>query len=146
MSLILVEIELNQGVILEELGFFLLMVLYKYFQFVHQKSTNQINKQHGALIVCMALRGSGKFVYDNFFDVIHDINITNAEVFVKGLEKCEHASRLLGQNVENLDDSGSPTVQDLIVADEGRNVFWIRSSYHLQHISRLHFAERKENV
>ena len=32
----------------------------------------------------------------------------NAEVFAKGLEKCRLLTRLLGQNVENLDDYGCP--------------------------------------
>ena len=32
----------------------------------------------------------------------------NAEVFAEGLEKCRLLSRLIGQNVENLDDYGCP--------------------------------------
>ena len=46
----------------------------------------------------------------------------NAEVFVKSLEKFKLVSRLLGQNEEKLEVDGGPTIQDLIVAEVGRNV------------------------
>ena len=39
----------------------------------------------------------------------------NAEVFAMGLEKCRLLTRLLGQNVENLDDYGCPKLQGIIV-------------------------------
>ena len=48
----------------------------------------------------------------------------NAEVFAKGLEKCRLLTRLLGQNVENLDDYGCPEFQDLVKTDS----LWICSS------------------
>ena len=67
----------------------------------------------------------------------------NAEVFVKSLEKCKLVSRLLGQSVENLDDSDCPKIQDLICAQEGRNVSRICSNYTFRRKSRLHCAERK---
>ena len=38
----------------------------------------------------------------------------NEEVFAKGLEKCRLLTRLLRQNVENLDDYGCPKIQHLI--------------------------------
>ena len=38
----------------------------------------------------------------------------NAEVFAKGFEKCRLLTRLLGQNVENLDEYGCPKIQDLV--------------------------------
>ena len=41
----------------------------------------------------------------------------NAEAFAKGLEKCGLLTRLLGQNVENLDDYDCPKVQDLVKTD-----------------------------
>ena len=41
----------------------------------------------------------------------------NAEVFAKALEKCRTLTRLLGQNVENLDDYGCPKIQDLVKTD-----------------------------
>ena len=43
---------------------------------------------------------SGKLEYDNLFDVFHETNTRNSEVFVKGLEKCKLVLRLFGQNVE----------------------------------------------
>ena len=69
----------------------------------------------------------------------------NAEVFAKGFEKCRLLTRLLGQNVENLDDYGCPKIQDL--AGEGKvNSSWICSSYPFRHKTRLHCAERKAKV
>ena len=47
---------------------------------------------------------SGKLDYDRTFAVSYDIKVMNAEVFAKGLEKCRLLTRLLGQNVENLQD------------------------------------------
>ena len=38
----------------------------------------------------------------------------NAKVFSKGLEKCRLLTRLLGQNVENLEEYGCPKIQDLV--------------------------------
>ena len=67
----------------------------------------------------------------------------NAEVFAKGLENCKLLTRLLGQNVENLDDYGCPKVQDLLVQ---ANSSWICSSYPFRHKTRLHCAERKTKV
>ena len=66
----------------------------------------------------------------------------NAEVFVKGLEKCRLLSRLLGQNVESFDDYGCPEVQGLVKTDS----LWICSSYIFRHKARLHCAERKAKV
>ena len=51
---------------------------------------------------------SEKLDYDRLFAVFHDIKVMNAEVFAKGFEKCRLLTRLLGQNVENLDDFGCP--------------------------------------
>ena len=34
----------------------------------------------------------------------------NGEMFAKGLEKCRMLIRLLGQNIENLDDYGCPKI------------------------------------
>ena len=68
-----------------------------------------------------------------------------AEMFAKGLDKCRLLSRLLGQNVENLDDYGWPKVQDLV--GEGKtDSSWICSSYFFRHKTRLHCAERKAKV
>ena len=49
----------------------------------------------------------------------------NAEVPAKGLEKCRLLTRLLGQNVENLDDYGCPKIQNLVKTDSS----WICFSY-----------------
>ena len=52
----------------------------------------------------------------------------NAEVFDKGFERCRLLTRLLGQNVENLDDFHCPKFQDLV--REGKTkLSWIGSSY-----------------
>ena len=66
----------------------------------------------------------------------------NGEVFAKGLEKCRLLTRLLGQNVENLDDYGCPKIQDLLKSDS----LWACSSYPFRHKRRLHCAERKAQV
>ena len=42
------------------------------------------------------------------------MKVMNAEVFAKVLEKCRLLTRLIGQNVENLDDYGCPKIQDLV--------------------------------
>ena len=66
----------------------------------------------------------------------------NAEVFPKGLEKCTLLTRLLGQNVENLDHYGCLKIQDLVETDNS----WICSSYRFRHNKRLHCAEMKAKV
>ena len=66
----------------------------------------------------------------------------NAEVFAKGFEKCRLLTRLLGQNVENLDDYGCPEIQDIVKTDSSR----ICSSYPFRHKTRLHCAKRKAKV
>ena len=66
----------------------------------------------------------------------------NAEVFAKGLEKCRLLTRLLGQNVEILDDYACPKIQDLFKTDSS----WISSSYLFRHKTKLLCAERKAKV
>ena len=46
--------------------------------------------------------------------LFYDIKVVNAEVSAKGIENCRLLARLLGQNVENLDDFGCPKIQDLV--------------------------------
>ena len=121
------------------------MVLYKdfHFHFVPQK-TFKPNKQttwntshlHGTAW------SSGKLDYDKLLGVINDIKVMNAEVFAKGLEKCRLLTRLLEQNVENLDDYGCPKIQNLVKTDS----LWICSNYLFRHKTRLHWAERKAKV
>ena len=129
MSLIVVDTELSQKKHNKELG---LYVDGKVQEFLFCPSKNckpkkqtkwNTNRLHGTAW------SSGEFEYDKLFDVSHDINTMNAALFVKCLELCKLASRLLGQCVENLDDYGFPNIQDLIVAEEGWNVSWICSSY-----------------
>ena len=121
------------------------MVLCKDFHFVRQRLLNPINRQYGTQIIYMDAWSSGKLEYEKLFAVFYDIKVMNAEVFAKGFEKCRLLTRLLGQNVENLDDYGCPKIQDL--AGEGKvNSSWISSSYAFRHKTRLHCAERKAQV
>ena len=64
----------------------------------------------------------------------------NAEVFAKGPEKCGLLTRLLAQNVENLDDYSC--TKTLVKTDSS----CICSSYLFRHKIRLHWAERKAKV
>ena len=56
---------------------------------------------------------SGKLDYDKLFAVFYEIKVMNAEVFATGFEKCRLLTRLLGQNVEKLDDYACQKIQDL---------------------------------
>ena len=85
---------------------------------------------------------SEKLDYDKLFAVFYDIKVMNAEVFAKGLEKCRLLSRLLGQNVENLDHFGCPKIQNLVETDS----LWKCSSYLFLLKTRFHCAERKPKV
>ena len=67
----------------------------------------------------------------------------NAEVFAKGIEKCRLLTRLVGQNVENLDDC--PKIQDLF-GEEKANSLLICSSYPFRQKTRLHCAESKAKL
>ena len=88
---------------------------------------------------------SGKLDYDRLFAVFYDIKVTNAEVFAKGLKQCRLLTRILGQNLENLDESGCPKIQDLF--GEGKtNNSWIRFSYPFRHETRLHCVGRNAKV
>ena len=104
---------------------FSFMIMYKDFHFVHQKTTNLINKNTEHLSSACHCMEQWKIENETF----RDKNTMNAEDFVEGHEKCNFVSRLLGQNVENLDDFGCPKIQCFIVAEEGKNVFWICFSY-----------------
>ena len=80
------------------------MDLYIDFHFVHQRLLNLIYRQHGTQVIYMELRGVVD--YDKFIAIFYNIKVMNTEVFAKGLEECRLLTRLLGQNVENLDDYG----------------------------------------
>ena len=145
MSLIVLDIELTEKNVNKELGLFIDGSVQG-FSFCpprtfkpNKQTTRNTNHLHGIAW------SSGKLEYEKLFAVFYDIKVMNAEVFAKGFEKCRLLTRLLGQNVENLDDYGCPKIQDL--AGEGKvNRSWICSSYLFRHKTRLHCAERKAKV
>ena len=142
MSLIVLDIELTEKNIIKELGLFIDGSVQGFSfcppkTFKPNKQTSWNTKQlHGIAW------SSGTLDYDKPFAVFYDIKVMNAEVFAKGLEKSRLLTRLLGQEVENLDDYGCPNVQDLVKTDSS----WTRSSYPFRHKTRLHCAERKAKV
>ena len=117
MSCIVLDIELTDKNIIKELGLYIDGSL-QVFSFCPPK-TFKPNKQttwntshlHGIAW------SSGKLEYEKLFAVFYDIKLLNAEVFAKGLEKCRLLTNLRGRNVENLDDSGCPKLQDLVKTD-----------------------------
>ena len=142
MSLILLDIELTEKNIIIELGLLIDGSLQR-FSFCSTK-TFKPNKQtswntkhlHGIAW------SSGKLDYEKLFAAFSDIKVLNSEVLAKGFEKCRLLTRLLGQNVENLDDYGCPKIQDLVKTDSS----WICSSYPFRQKTRLRCAERKAKV
>ena len=145
MSLIVFDIELIEKNVIKELGLFIDGSVQgfsfsppKTFK-TNKQTTWNTNHLHGIAW------SSGKLEYEKLFAVVYDKKVMNAEVFAKGFEKFRLLTRLLGQNVENLDDYGCPKSQDL--AGEGNvNSSWICSSYPFRHKTRRHCAERKANV
>ena len=129
MSLIVLDIELTEKNINKELGLFIDGSLHG-FSFCPRK-TIKPNKQttwntshlHGIAW------SSRKLLFEKLFAVFYDIKIMNAEVFVKGLEKCRLLTNLHGQKVENLDDYGCPKIQELVKTDSS----WMCSSYPFRH-------------
>ena len=145
MSLIVLDIELTEKDIIKELGLCFDGSLQG-FSFCPPK-TCKPNKQttwntshlHGIAW------SSGKLEYEKLFALFYDMKVMNREVFAKGFEKGRLLTRLLGQNVENLDDYGCPKIQNLV--GEGKtNSSCICSSYTFQDKTRLHCAERKAKV
>ena len=142
MSCILLDIELTEKNIIKELELFNDGSVQG-FSFCPPK-TFKPNKQtawntrhlHGIAW------SSGKLEYEKLFAVFYDIKVKNAEVFVKGLEKCRLLTNLLGQNVENLDDYDCSKNQDLVKTGS----LWTCFSYPFRHKTRLHCAERKAKV
>ena len=120
MFCIVLEVELTENNIFKELGF-IIHGSVKGFSFCPPKSFKP-NKQttwntrhlHGIAW------SSGKLDYYKLCAVFYDIKAMNAEVFAEGLENCRLLSRLLGQNVEKLDDYGCPKIQDLVKTDSMR--------------------------
>ena len=142
MSLILLDMELTEKDIIKELGLYNDGPLQG-FSFCPPK-TCKPNKQ--TTWKTSHLHGlpwsSGKLDYDQLFTVFYDIKVMNAEVFAEGLEKCRPLTRLLGKNVENLDDYGCPKIQDSFEKDSS----WICYSYLFRQKTRLLCSEKKEKV
>ena len=145
MSLIVLDIELTEKNIIEELalpiagsvqGFS--FCLPKGFKPKKQTTWNTSQLHRIAW-------SSGKLENEKLFAVFYDKKLMNTEEFAKGLEKCRLLTRLLGQNVENLDDYGCPKIQDL-VGERKPKSSWICSMYPFRHKTRLHCAERKAKV
>ena len=142
MSCIVLVIDLADKNVIKELGLFI-DASVQGFSFCppkvfkpNEQTTWNTSHLHGSAW------SSGKLDYDEIFAVFYDIKVMNAEVFAKGLEKCRLLTRLLGQNVENLDDYGCPKIQDLVKTDS----LWVCSSYRFRHKTRLHCAEKKAKV
>ena len=126
MSLIVVDIEITEKNIIKELEFFIDGSVQG-FSFCPPK-TFKPNKQ--TTWNTSRLRGtawsSGRLEDEKLFAVFYDIKVMNAEVYAKAFEKCGLLTRLLGQNVENLDDYGRPKIQDL-VGERKADISWICS-------------------
>ena len=139
MSLIVLDTEPTEKNIIKELGLFIDGSVQG-FSFCPPK-TFKPNKQTtwNSRYLHRIAWSSGKLDFEKLFPVVYDIKVMNAEVFAKGLEKCRLLTRLLGQNVENLDHYGCPKNQDLIKTD----TLLICSKYPFRHKTRLHCAERK---
>ena len=113
MSLIVLDMKLTEKNVIRELGVFIDGSLQG-ISFCPPKSFKP-NKQ--TTWTTRDLHGkawsSRKLDYEKLFAVFYEKKIMNAEVFAKGLEKCRLLTKLLGQNVENLDDYGCRKIQDL---------------------------------
>ena len=145
MSLIVLDIELNEKNIIKELGLFTDGSVQGFSfcppkTFKPNKNTHW-NTRHLHGIVW----SSGKLEYEKLFAVFYDMKLMNAVLFAKGFEKCRLLTRLLEQKVEILDDYCCPKTQDLV--GEGKaNSSWMRSKFPFQHKTRLHCAEKKAKV
>ena len=123
MPLIVIDIELTEKNIIKDLGLFIDGSVQGFSFYppktfkANKQTTWNTNYLHGIAW------SSGKLEYEKLFAVLYDIKVMNAEMFAKSFEKCSLLTRLLGQNVENLDDYGCPKIQDLV--GEGRtNSSW----------------------
>ena len=145
MTLIVLDIELTEKTIFKKLGLvidgslqglsFCPPETYK----PNKRTTWNTSHTHGNAW------SSGKPEYEKLFAVFYVKNVTNAQVFAEGFEKCRPLTRLLEQNAENLDNYGCPKFQDL-VGERKTDSSWICSSYLFLHKTRLHYAERKAKV
>ena len=141
MSCILVDIELTDKNIIKKLGVFIEGSVQGFSfcppkAFNNEQTTWNTSHLHGIAWSC------GKLDFYKLLAVFYDIKVMNAEVFTRGLEKCRMLTRLLGHNVEFLDDYGCPKIQDIVKTDS----LWICFSYFFPQKTRLHCAERKAKV
>ena len=90
------------------------MVMYKDFHFVQQKHKHNKQTTWNTSHLHGIAWSSGMLDYDKLFAVFYKTKVMNAEVFAKGFEKCRLLTRLLGQNVENLDDYSCPKFKILL--------------------------------
>ena len=143
--MIVIDIELTEKNIVKELGLFIDGSVQG-FPFCPPKSfkPNKHTTWNTSYLHGNAW-SSGKLENEKLFAVFYDFKVKNAEVFAKGFEKCSLLTRLLGQNVEKLDDYGCPKIQDLV--REGKaNSSWICPSFLFRHKTRLRCAEKKAKV
>ena len=145
MSLIVLDIELTEKNVITELGLFIVGSLQS-FSFCppktfkpNKQTTRNTNPLHGISW------SSGKLEYEKLFAVVYDMKVMITEVFAKKFEKCRLLTRLLGQNVEKLDDYACPKIQNLVGEGKANN-WWICSSYPFRRKTKLHCAERKAKV
>ena len=142
MFLILLEIELTEKNIIKELGLFIDGSLQG-FSFCPPKifkpdKQTTWNTSHLHVFAW----SKGKLDHGELFAVFYDIKVIFAEVYAKRFEKCGLLTRLIGQNVEKLNDYGCPKIQDLVKTDR----LWICSCYPFRHKTRLHCYERTAKV
>ena len=114
MSCIVLATELTDKNLIKELGLFI-DVSVQVFPFCPPKAFKP-NKQTtwNTSHLHRVAWSSGKLDYDKIFAVFYNVKVMNAEVFAKGLENCRLLTRLLGQNVESLDNYGCPRNQNLV--------------------------------
>ena len=145
MPLIVLDIELTEKKMIKQLGLFIDGSLQG-FSFCASKiykpnkqTTWNTSHLHGLAW------SSAKRDYDELFAVFYEIKVMNAEGFAIGLEKSRLFTKLLGQNVEKLDDYGCPKNQHFVGVGN-MDSSWICSSYPFGHKTELHCAEKKTKV
>ena len=132
MSLIVLDVELADKNVVKELGVFIDGQVFGYsfkpptrFQLTFQTHwcTNNLHKIDWR---------SSVLDYNDVTKILTSLKQYRAEFFAKELEK-----RILGKQIENLDDYGCPTIQEL-------NYDWLCSSYPYRHRTTLHCAEKRQ--
>ena len=80
---------------------------------------------------------SGKLDYDSLQRHLQIVKKHKSRFLAKGTEKCKIVSKLLGADVENLEEYGCPKIQQLARPNHEC------SNYPLKHEHSLHCAEKK---